>query len=148
MKRARTETFEHTISGLLTKRADLFQEGAAIRSRLAEIRHDIEAVDRTLGLLGYTGDLDASMPRARREVTFGRGELTRAILEHLRDATEPVTTREIAQGIVELQGHDAQDRRYVTGLTRRVSKALRLQKEAGRVRSASDEHGNLQWFKR
>jgi len=28
-KRARTETFEHTISGLLTKRADLFGEAAS-----------------------------------------------------------------------------------------------------------------------
>ena len=102
MKRARTDTFEHTISGLLTKRADLFQEGANIRARLAEIRNDIDAVDRTLGILGYKGDLDAAMPRARREVTFGRGELTRGVLEALRDAKGPLTSRDIAQQIVEL----------------------------------------------
>jgi hypothetical protein len=148
MKRARTDTFEHTISGLLTKRADLFQEGANIRARLAEIRNDIDAVDRTLGILGYKGDLDAAMPRARREVTFGRGELTRGVLEALRDAKRPLTSRDIAQQIGELQGRDASDRRYVTELTRRVSKALRLQKEAGRVRHGTDERGNLTWLKR
>ena len=36
MKPARTETFEHTITGLLGKRADLFQEAERIRDRLAE----------------------------------------------------------------------------------------------------------------
>lgn len=145
MRRHRTEGFEHTISGLLTKRADLFQEGSEIRTRLAEIRNDIEALDRTLRALDYKGDLDAAMPRARREVQFGRGELTRAILSELRDSDGPLGSREIAQGIVELQGYDPRDRNYVTELTRRVSKALRILKNAGQVASAPDRRGNLMW---
>jgi hypothetical protein len=145
MKRHRSETFEHTISGLLTKRADMFKEASEARARLAELRNDIEALDRTLRAFGYTGDLDAAMPRARREVMFGRGELTRAILGELRDADGPLGSREIAQGIVELQGYDAKDRGYVTQLTRRVSKALRILKQSGAVRSAPDKRGNLLW---
>jgi hypothetical protein len=46
------------------------------RDRLAEIKNDIGALDRVLGTLGYTGDLDAEMPRQKREVLFGRGELS------------------------------------------------------------------------
>ena len=57
---------ETVISGLLAKRADLFNEAERIRDRLAEIRNDIGAVDRVLGTLGYTGDLDAEMPRQKR----------------------------------------------------------------------------------
>ena len=64
---ARTDTYEHTISGLLTKRADLFGEAERIRDRLAEIKNDVAAIDRVLGTLGYTGDLDAAMPRQKRE---------------------------------------------------------------------------------
>ena len=61
MTYARTETFEHTISGLLTKRADLLGEAETIRNRMAEIKNDISALDRVLtGTLGYTGDLDGS----------------------------------------------------------------------------------------
>ena len=93
---ARTETFEHTISGLLTKRAQLFGEAQSIRDRLAEIKNDIDAVDRVLGTLGYDGDLDAAMPRQKRHVVFGRGELTRAVLDVLRDADGPMTSRQIA----------------------------------------------------
>lgn len=122
IRRSRTETFEHTISGLLTKRADLFNEADTIRNRLASIRSDIEAMDRTLATLGYDGPLDAAMPRAKRHVMFGRGELTRAILEALRDATEPMTSREIAQAIVAEDG----DRRAFSEAVKRVSKALRV----------------------
>lgn len=146
MKPARTETFEHTISGLLKKRADLFNEAQLIRDRLAAIRNDVGAIDRVLGTLGYTGDLDAQMPRQKREVLFGRGELTKAILDELRMADGPMGSREIAQNIVALSGQDARDRRFVTDLTKRVSKALRQLKEQGVVQSVISRHRNLLWI--
>lgn len=145
---ARTETFEHTISGLLKKRADLFNEAALIRDRLAEIRSDIDAVDRVLGTLGYEGDLDAAMPRQKRNVVFGKGELTRAILGELRIADEPLTSRDIAQSIVALRGDDARDRKYVSDLTRRVGKACRALRAAGTVHSVVDDKGNVMWLRR
>jgi hypothetical protein len=145
MRRARTETYEHTITGLLTKRADLFNEAERIRDRLAEIRNDIGAIDRTLNVLGYTGDLDAAMPRQKREVIFGRGELSRAVLEHLRDAMEPVSSRDIAREIVALRGEDARDRKYLADLTKRVSKALRALRQDRTVASIQDTKGNLLW---
>ena len=66
-----TETYEHIITGLLTRHADLFNEAERIRGRLAEITNDIGAIDRSLSVFGYTGDLDAAMPRQKREVIFG-----------------------------------------------------------------------------
>lgn len=36
-KRSRTETFEHTINGLLTKRAVIFTEAETLRDRQTEI---------------------------------------------------------------------------------------------------------------
>lgn len=145
MKPARTETYEHTISGLLAKRADLFNEATRIRDRLAEIKNDVGALDRVLGTLGYTGDLDAEMPRQKREVIFGRGELTRAILDELRGASGPLTSREIAQSVVALGGQDARDRKHVSELTRRVGKALRSLRDEGVVRSGTDPKGNVMW---
>jgi hypothetical protein len=121
IKLARTATYEHTISGLLTKRADLFNEAQRIRDRLAEIKNDIGALDRVLGTLGYTGNLDAEMPRQKRHVLFGPGELTRAILDVLRDAAEPMATREIARAILAVNEQDPRDRRLLTEHTRRVS---------------------------
>lgn len=145
IKRARTDTYEHTISGLLSKRADLFNEAIRLRDRLVEIRNDLGAIDRVLGTLGYKGDLDAAMPRQKREVIFGRGELTTAILNELRDAPAPMSSREIAQSIIAFKGDDARDRRYVSDLAKRVSKALRKLRIDGVVRSIVDQRSNVAW---
>ena len=142
---ARADTFEHTISGLLTKRADLFHEAERIRDRLAEIKNDVAALDRVLGTLGYTGDLDAAMPRQKREVIFGRGELTRACVDELRNAAGPLMSRTIAEAILSVSGQDARDRKLMTEHTKRVSKALRSLKEEGRVMAVKDERGNMTW---
>lgn len=145
---ARTETYEHTISGLLAKRADLFNEAERIRDRLAEIKNDIGALDRVLGTLGYAGDLAAAMPRQKREVIFGRGELSKAIMGELRHATEPLSSRDIAREIVTLRGEDARDRKYLADLAKRVSKALRQMKIDGFVFQRMDTRGNVKWEKK
>lgn len=63
MRSVRTNNFDHTISGLLTKPRDLFSEAKAIRERLAATKNDIDAMDRTLNLFGYEGDLDCHANR-------------------------------------------------------------------------------------
>lgn len=148
MRPARTETYEHTINGLLTKRREMLTEAERLRDRLAEIRNDLQALDRTLATLGYTGDLEAMMPRQKRQVIFGRGELSRAIFDELRHAGSPLTSRDIAFSIVAMRGEDARDRRYIAELTKRVSKALRAMREEGHVRSVADVKGNLTWERR
>ena len=108
----RTDTYEHTISGLLTKRREMLTEAERIRDRLAEIRNDIQALDRTLATLGFSGDLEGMMPRQKRHVIFGRGELVRAILDELGCRTAS-TIREIAQALVATKGDNPRDQRYI-----------------------------------
>ena len=141
---SRTETFTHTISGLLTKRADLLGEAEVIRDRLAAIKNDIDALDRTLSVLNYDGDLDAQMPRAKRHVIFGRGELAKQVLATLRRSQGPMTSREIAQEIVSDSGLDARDRKYVSDLTKRVGKSCR-QSTGKSIVKATDARGNVVW---
>ena len=148
MNSADSNTQNHTIGGLLTKRSQLFSEAETIRDRLAEIKNDLGALDRTLNVLGYTGDLDAEMPRQKREVIFGRGELSKAIMAELRHAETALSSRDIAREIVTLRGEDARDRKYLAELTKRVSKALRALREEGLVRSQVDVKGNLMWERR
>lgn len=145
MKPARTETFEHTISGLLAKRVELFHEAERLRDRMAEIKNDVGAIDRVLGTLGYTGDLDAAMPRQKRQVLFGRGELTRAILDELRTAEGPLGSRDIARAILAVNEQDPRDRKLLTEHTRRVSKALRLLAQRGDVIRALDGSLGIVW---
>jgi hypothetical protein len=145
---SRATDYSHTVNGLLQKRADLFNEAEHLRDRLAEIKNDIGAIDRTLVVLDYKGDLDAAMPRQKREVIFGRGELSKAIYRELREADGPLSSRDIAREIVALRGEDARDRKYLSELTKRVSKALRAMREEGNVRSVTDAKGNVSWERR
>lgn len=85
------------------------------------------------------------MPRQKRQVIFGRGELIRAILDELRGAERPLRSREIAQALIALRGEDPRDQRYIADLTRRVGKALGPLQESGSVTSIRDQHGNLTW---
>ncbi len=142
------EGYDNTISRLLRKRAELFGEAERLRDRIAEIRNDVEAMDRTLGALDYKGDFDAEMPRQKREVIFGQGELTNALMRELRDADGPMTSRELANNVLALRGDDVRDRRLLTEVTKRVSKALRHQRQEGRVRSSTDRLGNMLWSRR
>ncbi len=142
--RARATDFSHTANGLLTKRAELFNEAEIIRERLAEIRNDIGALDRVLSSLGYTGDLDAKMPRAKRHVIFGKGELSRQVVSVLMRTNHPMTSRQIAQDIVNDSGLDARDRKFVGDLTKRVGKALRQYKTTAIIKAA-DAQGNIVW---
>jgi hypothetical protein len=145
VKRSRTDGHEHTINGLLTKRADLYNEAERLRDRTAEIRNDVDAIDRVLRTLDFTGDLNALMPRQKHTVLFGKGELTGALIRELRAADGPLGSRELASSIISLRGEDARDRRMLTEITRRASKALRILRDKGHVRSFDDERGNMRW---
>ena len=123
----------------------MFEEAMSIRDRLAEIRNDIQALDRTLVSLGFLGNLDALMPKQRRHVIFGRGELVRAIIDELRDAGKPLRSREIAQALIAIRGDDVRDQRYIADLTRRVGKALRPLRANRQVKAAKDQDGVVVW---
>ena len=142
---ARTETYEHTVSGLLTKRAEVLREADVAAYRVAELRNDLAAIDRTLALLGYRGDADAVMPRHQRKRAFGRGVLTRRAFDALRKADGPLSGREVAVAIIEAEGADADDQAFVRETTDSVGRMLRKLRDQGRVRAIKDDRGTVGW---
>lgn len=145
MRQSRTNAFEHTISGLLTKRQMMLDEAQQIRDRMAEIKEQLPALDKTLRALGYDGDLDAMMPRQKRHVLFGRGELLRAILDELKRSDRPLRSREIAEALLDASDEMPMSQRYVADLTRRVGKALRPMLKTGRVKQLKQLSGGTAW---
>lgn len=145
---SRIKDYSETHNGLLKRRGELFNEAERITERLAEIKNDIKAMDKTLRVIGYEGDLDKIMPRQRRNVIFGQGELLGALMLELRHASGPMRSRELAQNVLASSGDDIRDRRAVSDLTRRVSKCLRVQREKGVVIGKQDESRNIQWVLR
>ena len=145
---SRIKDYSETHNGLLKRRGELFKEAERITERLAEIKNDIKAMDKTLRVIGFEGDLDKIMPRQRRNVIFGQGELLGALMLELRHASGPMRSRELAQNVLASSGDDIRDRRAVSDLTRRISKCLRVQREKGIVIGKQDESRNIQWVLR
>jgi len=147
--KSRIRDFTETHNGILQRRSDLFNEAETIATRLAVIKNEIKAFDKSLIALGYEGDLDAIMPRQRKEAIFGKGELTKAIISELRYAVNPMTSRQIAENILASDGQDIRDRPAMTDISRRISRALRIMRKKGVVLGNGDKDGrNIQWILR
>lgn len=133
-----TDTYAHAISGLLKRRAELQDENAEIRERMASIANDIEAIDRVLDSMGHSEPLEGRTARQARIVLFYRNELRQFLEGELAKADGPMTTRQLAEIICQVEGKSPQDRRLLADVSRRVSKALRQMRAMGLVASGGD----------
>jgi len=142
--RRTTETYQHTINGLLQKRSEMMEELAVIRERMAVLSNDVEALDRVLERLGYDGDIKLT-PRVPRVVLFYRGELRQFLLKQLRERG-PMTSRQLAESLIQIEGKDARDRRMIADVVRRMSKALRQMQDVGLVKGTKTKSmGEYSW---
>jgi hypothetical protein len=118
-----TETYEHTINGLLQRRHELMQDMAAMREHLAALTNDIQALDHVLSNLGYKGKEIELAPRVPRLVLFYRGQLQQFLLSELRQLGE-ATTRDLALKVMQREEKDVRDQRLIHDFISRIGKAL------------------------
>ena len=111
MRKARTDTYAHTITGRMSRREELLEELAQLRERAGVLANDPDALDRVLESLGYNGPVRLT-PRTPRVVLFYRGELRQYVLGSLKEHG-PSTTRQLAQRLIQVEGKDARDRRMM-----------------------------------
>jgi hypothetical protein len=140
-----TKGYEHTISGLLKKRSELMGEAQELRARQAGVSNAIDSIDYVLRSLGYQGDLDGMRPRSNRVVYFHRNELRRFLIDELRNASSPLSARDLAEKIIGLEGKDARDRTLRNDMVKRVGKSLKLLRQQG-VAVSRGRNGDLVWM--
>ena len=136
---------ETTISGLLKKRDEIMRESAELRERMAIAANAIEAIDNVLETFGHTEDLDGRTPRAARVVLFYRNELRSFLLDQLRKAQEPMSSRQLACLVCETEGKSMGDRRLLNDVTRRVGCALRKMRAIKAVEGHRGKDGSAIW---
>lgn len=103
-------TDSHVISALTDKRARIDGEIQMRRFQITRLEMELAHVDATIRMFrpGY----DISKIATKRTITRSktgtvRGSGTREALKVLREATEPLTSREIAERILEARGEPA-----------------------------------------
>lgn len=116
------------ISGLTSKRAELSGIIADLEKRAAQHRADLVHIDAVLRLYGEN-EPESIAPKAvrRRNDWFKPGELARMVLDILRVASAPLTSREIAAQVMERRGLDPADARTVHLVGKLVHNAVSRQ---------------------
>ena len=131
------------ITGLVRKRGELAGEIHATHDRLGQLVRDLEAVDKALAVVAPDMEIEAIRPKMFRppDDWANRGQMSRLVLMILRQAREPLTTREIAAQMLLERAMDTDDTKLLNLMVRRVGAALRHQRDKGRAAS-SDGPGN------
>ena len=140
------EATSPVLSGLIRKRAELSGEADALRTRLAAIAASMGHVDAVIGLFDPAFDLATIRPkRPRASDATKPGEMSRFVLDALREAGEPVPTSVIAARLMAERGMDDQDRKLVRAVLKRVGMTLRHQERRGTVRSHAGPGRAVLW---
>ena len=101
----------HIIGALRNKRAELAGMLRQLEQQLAQQRTNLAHVDATMRLFDpdmRPKDIRPKQPRTRN-AWFRPGECLRLIYDELREATQPVTTRELAERIMRVKAIPAAD---------------------------------------
>lgn len=98
-------TESYVIGALRNKRAELAGMLRQLEQQLVEQRADLAHLDATMRLFDpniQPKDIRPRQPR-ERNAWFRAGECLRLIYDELREATQPVTTRELAERIMRVK---------------------------------------------
>ncbi|HKI82033.1 MAG TPA: hypothetical protein VKA04_10340 [Pseudodesulfovibrio sp.] len=84
---------------LCRKRSQLSREIIELEAQLERKRKEVETLDCTMVLLGMSRDEDIARPRRVYTIRFGKGELKRMIVDILKTADGPMTTRQVTDEV-------------------------------------------------
>src|SRR5689334_15151575 len=98
-------TDEHTMAGLLRKRAEIAGKLEHAQTIVRQLVIDLDALDTTIRLFSPDIDLEDVRPKALppRHAAF-KGQVSRIRMTILRDAKAPILTNELARHIMEERG--------------------------------------------
>ena len=91
----------HVISALIAKRAELDGECRQTEKRLVQLRADLDSIDGAIRVFDPSLAPRTIRPKLKRKPPshFRHGQFSRAVLDTLRRATEPLSVRDIAMRI-------------------------------------------------
>ncbi|HJS84680.1 MAG TPA: hypothetical protein VJ779_04415 [Acetobacteraceae bacterium] len=138
---------EHTISGLIRKRAEIAGQLEAARTRVRQLVTDLDSLDATIRLFAPDIDLEEIRPKPvpPRHTAFHR-EVSKIIRDVLRETGTALTPRDIALRVMAGRGLNVSDPRLAWTVQKRVGASLRnLRARGGSVRSEQGVGRNLAW---
>lgn len=136
---------EHTLSGLIRKRAEIAGQLEHAHTTVRQLLIDLDALDQTIRLFAPDIDLEDIRPKALppRHAAF-KGEVLPIVLAMLRDKG-PMATVDIVESIMEGRGLNTADKRLFLLIRKRVGSCLRHLRKTHRVRSRQAPGKTATW---
>lgn len=137
---------EHTINGLIRKRAEIAGKIEHEQSVLRQLIIDLDNIDAALRIFKPDIDLEEIRPQPLppRSAAF-KGQVTQAIFGYLREAKGPLTTKQMAERVMRDRGLNALDKALARTISKRVGAACKHHRNLGRLRSVRGTEGFMLW---
>ena len=137
---------DNVVSGLLRRRQEIADKLEITQSQVRQLILDLDALDSTLRL--FRPDVEIGVvrinPIPRRHAAV-RHESSRLIFGVLREATGPMTTREIVRAVMEARGMNTADHAMVATMVLRMASTLRKLKNRGKLVADKQDGKNQRW---
>jgi hypothetical protein len=135
------------IAGLVKRRAELAGDIEKAHEALRAMVLDLENLDATILQFDPDFKVETIKPKAFRPPKdwSNRGQMTRICLSILRQATEPLTARDIALQLLTERALNREDQKLLRLMTKRVGVALRGQRDKGAVKSDQGPGQYILW---
>jgi hypothetical protein len=122
----------------------------AVEDAVVDLRRQITALCETLKVFGHLEPERDMMPAAvkhkRSKEGFRKGELTRRVLEKIRDAAAPIRPMEVARAIMDECLMDPGDQKRALAFHHKVHNGIRRQWQRGNLERVGSEDGwNARW---
>jgi len=137
---------EHTISGLIRKRAEIAGQLEAAQMQVRQLIINLDSLDATIRLFAPDIDLEEIRPKPvpPRHTAF-HGEISKIIGDVLRETGMGLTTKDIALRVMAGRGLNVSDPRLTWTVQKRVGMSLRNLRTRALVRSEPGMGRNLVW---
>lgn len=133
----------NTVAGLNAKRKELVKLRAELEREVRKITCDLDHLDAAIALFD-PANTPAAVKRYAVKHRAKKGQLKRFVLEFLRAAEGPVTSRDITEAWIADRGLRADEATFVI-LRKRVGACLIALRAAGGIVSLTTDSGGRAW---
>ena len=132
-----TKPLPHVVTGLIEKRREIAGRIEGLQAQMRQAVADLDHIEAALRIMKPDLDLEEVMPRPvpPPHAAF-KGEVSRIVLDTLRQTTRPLTTRDVTLALMRARGLNTDDPKLVRIMIQRVGACLGHWQRRGYLKSA------------